>query len=310
MTLFTPDVDFSEALIPGPWEHRYVSAGGARFHLAQTGPHALEAPLVVLVHGFPQFWWAWRHQLTSLGEAGYRTVALDLRGYAASDKPPQGHTLPQMAADVAAVIGSLGAPRAVVVGQDLGGLVAWTLAAFYPSVCRGVAVFDAPHPAAMPFRVRNFTSPRAFYQTTGLRVPGLAERGLVRGETVNRCLATWSAAGWDDEEAAHRYRRIIRVPFAASKAVEQLRWALRSPVHSEQRRYLAGMADPVHVPVLHAQGDRDRLLRAQVMAAPAHGGARYRFEYIKGAGHFAPEEAPDAATGLLLTWLDSLGSPA
>jgi len=79
--------DASSVLIDGPWEHKFVSANGARFHVAELG----EGPLVVLLHGFPQFWWAWRDQLTALAEAGYRAAAIDLRGFGASDKPPRGY---------------------------------------------------------------------------------------------------------------------------------------------------------------------------------------------------------------------------
>jgi pimeloyl-ACP methyl ester carboxylesterase len=70
--------------INGPWTHRDVTANGTRFHLASVG----EGPLVLLLHGFPEFWWTWRHQLVALAEAGYRAVAVDLRGYGGSDKPP------------------------------------------------------------------------------------------------------------------------------------------------------------------------------------------------------------------------------
>jgi pimeloyl-ACP methyl ester carboxylesterase len=101
---------------------------------------------------------------------------------------------------------------------------------------------------------------------------------------------------------------MMRVPFAAGKAVEQLRWALRTQLHAEQRRYIERMATPPHVPVLHAQGDGDRLLRAAAMPAPAHGGDAYLFATVRGAGHFAPEEAPDDVTSLLLRWLASLGA--
>ena len=78
--------DATSALIPGPWAHRDVSANGVRLHAAEAG----EGPLVLLLHGFPQFWWTWRHQLTALADAGFRAVAPDLRGYGASDKPPRG----------------------------------------------------------------------------------------------------------------------------------------------------------------------------------------------------------------------------
>src|SRR5260370_34918200 len=75
--------------VDGPWSHRSVSANGTRFHLAESG----DGPLVLLLHGFPEFWWTWRAQLTSLSDAGYRAAAVDLRGYGGGDKPPRGYAL-------------------------------------------------------------------------------------------------------------------------------------------------------------------------------------------------------------------------
>src|SRR5499427_8966225 len=99
--------------IDGPWMHRYVNANGNRFHLAEAGA----GPLVLLLHGFPEFWWAWRHQLTGLADAGYRAVAVDLRGYGASDKPPRGYDTPTLAADIAALVTALSERDAMVVGN-------------------------------------------------------------------------------------------------------------------------------------------------------------------------------------------------
>ncbi|MEK8227509.1 alpha/beta fold hydrolase [Oerskovia sp. M15] len=120
----TDSSDFSAALVDGPWRHEFVPANGARFHVALTGPESRGsgsgAPLVLLLHSFPQFWWAWRHQLEALGEAGYRVAAMDLRGTGASDKPPIGYDAPTRTRDVAGVVRSLGADRAVVVGHGTG----------------------------------------------------------------------------------------------------------------------------------------------------------------------------------------------
>ena len=94
-----------------------VAANGARFHVAVAG----EGPLVLLLHGFPTFWWTWRHQLPALAAAGHRVAAMDLRGFGASDKPPRGYDPRTLAEDVSGVIRSLGDRDAVVVGQGLGG---------------------------------------------------------------------------------------------------------------------------------------------------------------------------------------------
>src|SRR6201986_3044568 len=100
--------------IGGPWTHRAISANGTRFHIAEAG----DGPLVLMLHGFPQFWWTWRSQLVSLADAGYRAVAADLRGYGGSDKPPRGYDLVTAASDAAGPIRALGAAHAIVGGHD------------------------------------------------------------------------------------------------------------------------------------------------------------------------------------------------
>src|SRR5690242_8544489 len=162
--------------IDGPWTHRSLSANGTRFHVAERG----DGPLVLLLHGFPEFWWAWRHQLTSLSEAGFRAVAVDLRGYGGSDKPPRGYDLITAAADAAGLVRSLGEANAIIVGHDWGGLIGWTTAAYFPKVVRRLAVISVPH----PLRVRGavLADPRGQGRRSGyalgFQLPVLPERQL------------------------------------------------------------------------------------------------------------------------------------
>ena len=125
---------------PGPWTHRDVAANGARFHVAEAG----EGPAVLLLHGFPTFWWTWRRQLVTLAEAGYRAIAMDLRGYAGSDHPPRGYDGFTLAADVSGVIRSLGERNAVVVGQGWGAFLAWSAAGLHPEAVRGIVPLSMP----------------------------------------------------------------------------------------------------------------------------------------------------------------------
>src|ERR1700743_1419700 len=156
--------------ITGPWTHRSVTANGTRFHVASMG----EGPLVLLLHGFPEFWWTWRHQLVTLAEAGYRAVAVDLRGYGGSDKPPRVYDLITAAADAAGLIRALGEANATIVGHDWGGLTAWTVAAYFPKAVRRLAVVSMAHPLRM--RARVLSSP--FTITRALTEPdGQAKRG-------------------------------------------------------------------------------------------------------------------------------------
>jgi len=306
--------DSSAVLVEGPWQHRFVAANGARFHVAEMTPPEVgdgtHAPLVVLLHGFPQMWWAWRHQIPALARAGYRVAAMDVRGSGASDKPPQGYDVPTLARDVAGVIRSLGAQEAVVVGHGLGGLIAWSMPALQPAVTRAVGALATGHPARLhsgaatrPLLARSTARRLAFFQ-----LPYLPERLLTRGELATRVLTEWGAPGWLRADVAHTYRMAMQVPFAAHSAMEQLRWLVRSTPRVDGQRFLAAVRAPVEVPVLHLHGALDRCLpRAVALGGPEQGrGAPYRVEVVPGAGHFLPEEAPERTTELLLEWLATL----
>ena len=148
---------------PGPWTHRDLTAGGTRFHAALAGPEESPSttdagglitagpaePLVLLVHGFPECWWTWRHVIGPLAEAGYRVAAADLRGFGGSDRPPSGYDLVTLADDVHGVIGALGYESAIVVGHGLGGHVAWLMAGRFARTVRAIVPVGAPHPVAV-----------------------------------------------------------------------------------------------------------------------------------------------------------------
>jgi pimeloyl-ACP methyl ester carboxylesterase len=128
-------------------EHRYADANGVKIHYAALG----QGPLVVMIHGFPDFWYSWRKQMHALADNGYRTVALDLRGYNLSDKPNgvENYAMPLLIGDVAAVVKAEQAERAVIVGHDWGGSVAWNVAMRRPDITRLLIICNLPHPAGI-----------------------------------------------------------------------------------------------------------------------------------------------------------------
>src|SRR5882757_5387760 len=138
----TAPIDDSVVLIEGPWTHRFVSANGSRFHVVEAGT----GPLVLFLHGFPEFWWAWQHQLQAVADAGFHAVSVDMRGYGATDKPPRGYDGYTMAADITGLIRALGERTASIVGAGYGGMMAWTTAAFHPRSVRRLVVMSAAHP--------------------------------------------------------------------------------------------------------------------------------------------------------------------
>jgi pimeloyl-ACP methyl ester carboxylesterase len=300
--------------INGPWTHRDVTANGTRFHLASIG----EGPLVLLLHGFPEFWWTWRHQLVALAEAGYRAVAVDLRGYGGSDKPPRGYDLITAAADAAGLISALGEANAVVVGHDWGGLTAWTLAAYFPKAVRRLAIVSMAHPLRM--RAAVLSSPLSVHRSIGwpaaktgrggyplaFQVPMLPERRLVRddGALVGTILSSWSAPGWPDQRTAEVYQSAMRVPPVAHTSLEYQRWFVRSTFRPDGLRYARQMRSPVSAPVLHLHGALDPC----ILPETARGAGRYvegpyRWKVIEGAGHYPHEERPELFDSELLGWL-------
>jgi len=296
-------VDAAEILVEGPWRHRFVAANGARFHVAEAG----EGPLVLLLHGFPEFWWAWRHQLPALADAGWHAVAMDLRGYGASDKPPRGYDTPTLAADVAGVVRALGAQRAVIAGHDWGGWIAWSMPGLQPRVTHAVAALGMAHPLTLRASLAARRQRRAVGRLLAFQAPVTPERRFGDKQGVVDVLRAWAGPGWPDPDSEWRYTRAMQVPFVAHTSMEYYRWAVRSLWRSDGRRFAAAIRDPVTVPVLQVHGGLDPWVLPETAASSgARVEAPFRFELLPAAGHYLQEEAPVQITEILLDWLASV----
>jgi pimeloyl-ACP methyl ester carboxylesterase len=290
--------------LSGPWSHRSVSANGTRFHVAESG----DGPLVLMLHGFPQFWWTWRQQLSSLSEAGFRVVAPDLRGYGGSDKPPRGYDLVTAASDAAGLVRSLGEANAIVVGHDWGGLIAWTMAAYHPKVVRRLAIVSMPHPLRLRAAVLSapFAQARSMTYALGFQLPMLPERRLLKdgARRVGQLLEAWSGPGWPDPETEQRYQDAMSVPSAVHSALEYHRWYLRSRFRPDGIRYTRMMRSPIQAPTLHLHGALDPcVLPNAARGSGVHVEAPYRWRLLDGAGHFPHEEVPERFDLELRSWL-------
>jgi pimeloyl-ACP methyl ester carboxylesterase len=305
MTVPDDRPDATSVLLPGPWTHRDISANGILLHAAEAG----DGPLVLLLHGFPQFWWTWRAQLTALAEAGFRAVAPDLRGYGASDKPPRGYDLPTLASDVAALVRALGEREAVVVGHDWGGLLAWTTAVLHPRTVRRLVVLSMAHPRRLRAGITDPRQRRALRYALPFQLPRVPERRLTRSDDdpVAELLRNWAGPGWphtaDFAEAVDRYRSAARIPQAAYGAMEYYRWAGRSQLRPDGLRFARRMAAPITAPTLQLHGALD----PYVLPATADGSGRYvagayDWRLLPGVGHFLPEEAPDEVSAAIADW--------
>jgi pimeloyl-ACP methyl ester carboxylesterase len=300
--------DSSVVLVEGPWAHRIVRANGIALHVAELGA----GPLVLLLHGFPQFWWTWHQQLIDLADAGYRAVAVDLRGYGASDKPPRGYDSPTLAADMAALVTSLGASDAMVVGTDLGGTLAWTMAACHPRVVRSLVVLGAAHPLRMRSELRPGAGPAqrraSAYILRTFQVPRRPELLLSRDSAwVRELFDSWTGPRWRGTPGyvadVERYAQAMRIHPVSFCAAEHYRWMVRSLLRSDGRRFAAALRAPIAAPVLHLHGDFDTcVLPRTAQGSGQYVTGEYEWRIIDGVGHFAHNEFPDFISGELIRW--------
>lgn len=288
---------------PGPWTHRDVSANGSRFHVVDAG----DGPAVILLHGFPTFWWTWRRQVTELADAGYRVLAMDLRGYGGSDHPPEGYDPRTLSADVAGVIRSLGEENAVIVGHGWGGLVAWSTAVLEPETVRAIVPVSMPHPRQLRRAlVRRGKQRSAMRYSLSFQLPFVAENRLARrdGQRVIDLMTSWShETSWLDESTTDAYRAAFTRWPTPHTAVEYHRWGARSSIRPDGMSYMSLMEAPIQRRVLQIQGALDPMM----LPSSVDGSE----DYVRGGyervdldtGHFPHEEAPVAFTSALLDWL-------
>ena len=298
--------DSAVVLVEGPWTHRTVRAYGIALHVAELG----NGPLVLLIHGFPQFWWAWREQMIELAAAGLRAVAVDLRGYGASDKPPRGYDVPTLAADMAALVPALGERDAMVVGSDLGGLLAWTMAARHPKVVRSLALVGAAHPLRLRAAVARDRAQRraSGYALRTFQVPRRPEHLLARDSIwVRHLYDAWSGPVWQQTPGyvatVERYAEAMRIHPVAYCASEYFRWLVRSLIRPDGRRYADSLQALIDVPVLQLHGEADRcVLLRTVQGSDAWVSGSYEWRALPGVGHFPHDEVPDEVSGELVRW--------
>lgn len=270
----------------GPWSHHFFDANGMRLHAVCTGfdprvssPHTV----VILLHSFPQHWYAWREVLRAAHGSSLAIVAADLRGYGLSDKPPRGFAIAALADDIIGLVAAVGAHEAILVGHGLGGVVARAAASAAPEICRHVIAVASPHPAAWRLPRRQAAAAKWI---AWAQIPLVAERLLTRGNAVQHFIDDLTDASSPARAAIETYRSALRSPFAARCALEQIRWLVRFRRRREGRRFLAELERSYWmVPVTELQGKHDRFWPQETFAADAR---------PVDAGFFIPEEAPKA----------------
>jgi len=262
---------------------------GVRLHVVEAG----QGPPVLLLHGFPELWVAWRRLLQGLARRGYRAIALDLRGYGASDKPRgvAAYRVGAVLEDLRAVITDLCGGAAAVVGHDWGGTLAYCLASESPELVSTLGILNAAHPTRlnqMLFTSRQIL--RSWY-IFAFQVPFLPELFLKRADVLSRVLRGSAARPEcfsDDDILA--YHGAMLVPRAAESAVNYYRASFRFPVKAERT---------VKAPTIVIWGEHDPALDLRLLDGLAQHVPRLRVEHVAGAGHFVHHEQPEAVEALI-----------
>jgi len=294
-------------LIRGPWTHEQAVANDVRLHYVAAGDP--DDPLVVLLHGFPEFWYSWHRQLPALADAGYRVVAPDMRGYNRSEKPRgvAEYGVESLVGDVAGLIDRCDADSARVVGHDWGGVVAWETAIRRPEIVDRLAVLNAPHPGRYRRTLASDPSQwRRSWYALYFQLPRVPEffLGARDGAGVAKLLRDTARPDTFDETDLRRYRAAASRPGALTAAVNYYRAAFRDGL-GEEARALVGGGRPdrtVRVPTLLLWGDDDPALGASLSRGLDEWVPDLRVEHFPDATHWLQHDRPEAVSDRLASF--------
>jgi pimeloyl-ACP methyl ester carboxylesterase len=274
--------------------HGYADLSEVRLHYVEAG----EGPLVVLLHGFPEFWYSWRAQIPALAAAGFRVVAPDMRGYNLSSRLEGvgAYGMPHLTGDVRELIAERGAQRALLAGHDWGGSVAWATAIGHPEVVERLAILNVPHPRRLLQGLRTPRQLRKSWYIFFFQLPELPERLVSR----NRWQGFRDNFEHDARPGAFSAADIERYVEAWSRpgAITAMINYYRGAVRQAPQRAVAGIA-PITAPTLVIWGERDRHLGAE-LAEPEHRDVP-QLEGVErlDASHWVQHDQPEAVNRLL-----------
>jgi pimeloyl-ACP methyl ester carboxylesterase len=271
--------------------------GAIRLHAVAAGPQ--HGPLLLLLHGFPEFWYGWRHQIAPLAEAGFRVIAPDQRGYNTSSKPASiaAYAVSELAADVIAILDQLGRQRACIVGHDWGALVAWNVALTHPDRVTRLVILNVPHPTVMERNLR--TNPRQWLKSWyGLlfQIPWLPEVILsARNYRIAKfALVRSSRHGSFTPDGLARHAQAWSEPGAMTAMINWYR-ALS--------RYSPNIVDPqLRVPTRLLWGKNDAFLLAGEAQESLHFCPGGDLIYFEEATHWIQHDEPDRVNQLVIEW--------
>jgi pimeloyl-ACP methyl ester carboxylesterase len=276
------------------WQHEYITSNGIRLHYVTQG----EGPLMLMLHGFPEFWYSWRHQIPEFAK-DYKVVALDMRGYNESDKPSEqsAYVMEEFIKDVKGVIAGLGYEKCVLVAHDWGGAIAWNFAYAHPEMVERLMVLNMPHPAKF---AAGLQTPQQLLKSSYIflfQLPMLPEwllqmndyallRNAFREMAINK-----NAFSEADIEA---YKNAAAKPGALTAMLNYYRNAIGS---------FAQEWDLLTVPTLMIWGESDQALGKELTYGTEEYVQDFRLKYIPNCSHWVQQERPELVSQYMREFL-------
>jgi pimeloyl-ACP methyl ester carboxylesterase len=282
-----------------PVVHRFVRANGLRFHVAECGSGER---LALCLHGFPETWYSWRHQLPLLARLGYRAWAPDLRGYGESERPKRvaDYAIEELVADAAGLVDAAGARSTLVLAHDWGGIIAWTFAMRRARPLERLVVMNCPHPGAPA--IRSLRQLRRSWYMLFFQIPWLPERLLSLGRHRFIDFLRSGAAHPENfpDEALEVFRRNAAQPGAMTAMLSYYRALLRG---GGLRRQLAQGIAAIEAPTLLVWGENDLALGKETILGTERFVPDLTIRTLPGVSHFVQQDAPEAVNEILAAWL-------
>lgn len=273
------------SVLEASWKHEYITSNGIKLHYVTQG----EGPLMLLLHGFPEFWYSWRHQIPEFAKE-FKVVALDLRGYNESDKPPNqsAYVMDEFVKDVEGVIKGLGYGSAVLAGHDWGGAIAWYFAYAYPELVDRLIVLNLPHPAKF---AEGFFTPQQLLRSSYIfffQIPGLPE--LLLQASDYQAIET-AFTGMAVDKSAFTKADLDAYKDAAAK-----RGALTAMLNYyrnfNQQKLLSKDWSVLEVPTLLIWGENDTALGKELTYGTEAYVKDLHIKYIPNCSHWVQQEQP------------------
>ncbi|MBW4614331.1 MAG: alpha/beta hydrolase [Desmonostoc vinosum HA7617-LM4] len=287
------------SVVETSWKHEFIPTNGINLHYVTQG----EGPLMLMLHGFPEFWYSWRHQIQEFAK-DFRVVALDLRGYNDSDKPKEqsAYVMDEFVADVKGVIQGLGYQKCVLVGHDWGGAIAWNFAYQYPDLVERLIVLNLPHPAKFAQSLR---TPQQLLRSNYIflfQLPFLPELLL---QSLDYRAIEMALKGMAVNKNAFSPADIDAYKNAAAK-----RGAITAMLNYYRNIFQQKMFNQdwgvLEVPTLMIWGENDAALGKELTYGTAAYVRDLQIKYIPNCSHWVQQEQPELVNQYMRDFLLSL----